>query len=243
MTGERGPLDFDDRDDERPEAAPAPRAPEEPAPSETPPADVPPAPAPARPPGAGRYTWFLGVVAFLLIALVTLNSVTSEGGNPGGPDEGDRLVPFAVPLAAAPPRPDGNEDANVDQRQACGVRGRGILNVCELRERGPVVFALFPTDAARCRSVLRQFARVAPRFDDVTFAAVGSRGDRRDLVADWPGGRDRIGWDRDGAVASVYGLVGCPQISFARRGGAVVLTTRRELSDDELAGRVQELLR
>ena len=194
------------------------------------------APPPARPSGASRYTWFLGVVAFLLIVVVILNAVGSGGVSPGGPGGGGRLIPFAVPLASAPSRPD--DDANVDRRKACRVRGRGILNICELQERGPVVLAIFPTDAGRCRTVLRQFARVAPRFEGVSFAAVGSAGDRKELGGPW---RFPVGWDRDRAVSSVYGLVGCPQITFARRGGRVVETTRRPLSDAELAGIVRRL--
>jgi len=231
VTGDRGPLGFGDEPDrdEDPPAAPPP-APDPLGPQ---------VPPPARPAGASRYTWFVGVVAFLLVVVAVLNSIGSEGVSPGGPDEGDRLVPFAVPLAGAAPRRD--DDANVGPDRACRVRGRGILNVCELAERGPVVFTLFPTDGARCRAVLDQFRRLAPRFAGVTFAAVGSRGDRAKLR-----GRSDpfpVGWDRDGAVASVYGLVGCPQITYARRGGQVLLTTRRELTDSELAGHVRDLLR
>jgi hypothetical protein len=88
-----GPLDFgDDRAGEEP---PAPRRPE--------------APPPARPPGVSRYTWFIGVVAFLLVVLVTVNSVGGGGAaEPGGPAGGERLPPFAAPLANAAPRADGN---------------------------------------------------------------------------------------------------------------------------------------
>jgi hypothetical protein len=180
------------------------------------------------------------VVAFLFIIIAILNSINSPGGSgPGGPDRGDRLAPFAVPLASAAPRRD--DDANVNPDRACGVRGPGVLNICDLARRGPVVFTLFPTEGARCRAVLDQFARLAPRLKGVTFAAVGSRGDRAILR----GRRDPfpVGWDRDGAVSSVYGLVGCPQITYARRGGGVMLTTRRELTDSEIEGHVRDLLK
>jgi hypothetical protein len=194
------------------------------------------APPPAGRPGRGRYTWFLGVVAFLLLTLVTLNSITSRGVQSGGPDSGGKLLPFAVPLAAAAPRKD--DDANVDRDHVCTVRGRGILNICELSERGPVVLALFPTEGGRCRSVLAQLQRIAPRFPRVEFAAVGIAGDRTDLGGQWS---FPVGSDKDRAVASIYGLVGCPQVTFAQRGGNVIETTRRELSDGELAGLVRRL--
>jgi len=229
VSGDRGPLGFGEDPEPRENA---------PAPAEEPARRTPQVPEPARPVGASRYTWFVGVVAFLLIAVAVLNSIGSQGVSPGGPDQGDRLAPFAVPLANARPRAD--DDANVEQGRACRVRGRGILNICQLAERGPVVLALVPTEGGRCRAVLDQFARVAPRVDGVTFAAVGSRGDRKILR-----GRSYpfpVGWDRDGAVASVYGLVGCPQITFARRGGAVVRTTRRELTDSELERFARDLI-
>jgi hypothetical protein len=225
----RGPLDFDDagepgRDADGRDALP--------------PAAPPEAPPPAKPPGISRYTWFLGVVGVLLLALVTINSVSSEGVPSGGPNAGDRLVPFAVPLAAAPARKD--EDANVDREQVCDIRGAGVLNLCTLQRRGPVVLALFPTAAEQCRDVLAQLDRVAPRVDGVQVVAVGSRGDRRLLGSGHP---FPVGWDKDGAVASLYGLVGCPQITFAERGGRVVESTRAELTDRELVARLERLAR
>jgi hypothetical protein len=228
--GGGGPLDFDDE----------PRGPGAPSPAPSPGARE---PDPGPPPPArrrritDRSTWAIGVVALVFVVLVTINAVGGDGVSPGGPQPGDDLPPFATPLASAPPRED--EDANVDLERACSVRGEGILNICEEAEQGPVVFALFPTDAGRCRRVLDQFARVRPRLPEVRFVAVGSRGDRADLRArrvPFP-----LGWDRDGAVATAYGLVGCPQITFARRGGRVVETTRKELSDAELVRRAAGL--
>jgi hypothetical protein len=176
------------------------------------------------------------VVALLLLVLVTINSVTTGGVESGGPDTGDKLVPFAVPLADAPSRED--EDAQVDPGKACGVRGPGILNVCEQYEAGPVVLALFPTNAGSCADIIEQFERLRPRFAGVRFVAVGSAGDRERLQGRSP---LLVGWDKDRAVASVYGLVGCPQVMFANRGGRVVTTTRRALTDAELAAKVRGL--
>jgi hypothetical protein len=222
-----GPLDFRDEEERRDPPRETERRPE--------------APPPARPPNVSKYTWFVGVVAFLVLILVTVSAVDNQGAEPGGPVRDERLIPFAAPLAAAPPRADGQEDANLDSERACRVRGEGIFNMCDEAERGPVVLAIFPTEAGRCASVMDQFDRLARRMPDVRFVAVGARGDRDDLRGDehpFP-----VVWDRDGSVATVYGLVGCPQITFAREGGQVVTTTRRELTDAELRERVSRLRR
>jgi hypothetical protein len=73
----------------------------------------------------------------------------------------------------------------------------------------------------------------------VRFVAVGTQGKRADLTKrrhPYP-----VGWDRDGGLAAAYGLVGCPQITFAERGGVVVTTTHKTLSDAELTRQVQRL--
>lgn len=216
----RGPLDFEDDPRERDLGG-------------EPPAQPPP---PARPPGASRYTWFIGLAAFLLIVLVTVNSISTGGVQSGGPDTGDELLPFAVPLADAPPREE--EDANLDPDRACDVRGAGILNICEQWEKGPVVLALFPAEAGSCRAVMDQMARLQPRFRDVAFVAVGSEGDREDLQGRAP---LLVGWDKDKGLASIYGLVGCPQISFARRGGRVTDTVFKSIDDREFARQVRAI--
>ena len=193
-----------------------------------------------------RYTWVLGVAAFLLIVVVILNGISTpedEEIPSGGPNRGAQMHPFATPLAASDLKGDANVATKDGQgefgrRAACSVRGADILNICELYERGPVVLTIIPAQGEQCRSVLDQFQRVAPEFPQVSFAAVGSRGDRDDLRGRWS---FPVGWDRDGAVASLYGLVGCPQITFARRGGRVVETTRVELTDEALAAKVRAL--
>jgi hypothetical protein len=182
-------------------------------------------------------------VGFLLVVVVILNGINTENVPTGGPERDAKLQPFAVPLAES----DLDGDANVavkdgqgefGERAACTVRGPKVLNVCELYEQGPVVLAIFPAEGDQCRTVLDQFERVKRDFPDVRFAAVGSRGDRDELKGPWT---FPVGWDRDGAVASLYGLVGCPQITFARKGGKVLDTTRREMADGALAGIVRRL--
>ncbi|HEV3001332.1 MAG TPA: hypothetical protein VGW75_11385 [Solirubrobacteraceae bacterium] len=194
-------------------------------------------------PARSRYGWVVGLAGFVLLVVVTLNSITTEGVNSGGPKPGKRMPPFAVPLADS----DVDKDANLatepgqgqlGDRPACEVRGPDVLNVCEQWELGPVVLAVFPTAAPRCRAVLRQLARMKGRFPRVRFAAVGSKGDRDDLRGTWG---FPVGWDRDARVLALYGAVDCPQLTFAHRGGEVAGSAPRGLSDAELERRVREL--
>lgn len=220
-----GPLDFDDDPRDEPGEARKPKA-----------------PPPARPSGASRYSWFIGVAALILLGLVLVNALRTEGVQSGGPQAGDQLIPFAVPKATVETEKGANllQKANDDGAPAaCDVRSPEAINVCALWEDKPIALAIFPTEAAQCRAVLEQFERVAPRHPDVAFVAVGSLGEREDLVRrpwSFP-----VGWDPEGGVFSVYGVVECPQITFARRGGEVVETTRSTLTDDGLEARVERL--
>jgi hypothetical protein len=201
-----------------------------------------------RPPGMSRYTWFLGVVGVLLIAVVTLNSIRSGGGGSSGLVAGDRLPPFATPLAVSELDGDANVARKPGQgeagvRPACDVRGPEILNACQLWERGPVVLAFFATRGGRCIEQLDAIERVRGRFPGVQFAAVAIRGDRDEIRRLVRGHRwgFPVGIDRDGALANVYHVAVCPQVTFARRGGKVVDTTFGQLSDDELAAQAGRL--
>ncbi|MBI5104773.1 MAG: TlpA family protein disulfide reductase [Solirubrobacterales bacterium] len=240
-----GPLDFDDGDE--PDRWAHRRDPDLPPPSEAVRRGHVPVP---RPPGMSRYTWFLGVVGVLLVAVVLLNGIGSSGTGSKGIPAGKRMPPFAAPLATASLEGDvnvqtGKDDESAGARPACRVRGRDVLNVCALWERGPVVLAFLATRGDRCVRELDVVERVRRRFPGVQFAAVAVRGDRerlRRLIAARGWGFP-VGYDRDGALANLYGVAVCPQITFARRGGKVVETTFGELSESELAAEVRRVAR
>ena len=48
------------------------------------------------------------------------------------------------------------------------------------------------------------------------------------------GWRQPVGIDRDGAVANLYGVGGCPTTVFARQGGRVATTMLGNLTEDQL---------
>ena len=59
------------------------------------------------------------------------------------------------------------------------------------------------------------------------------RGEVRALVEE-RGWRQPVGIDRDGAVANLYGVGGCPTTVFARQGGKVATVKLGNLTEDEL---------
>ena len=195
---------------------------------------------PPRPPaGTSRYTWIVGVLALLAIAYITLNTLGTEAPGSRGVPEGEKLPPFAVPLATSKLQ----GDAQVDPDKACGVRGGDILNSCQLAERGPVVLAFFATRSSRCERQIDVLERVRRRFPDVGFAAVSVRGDRGEVRKavrrrQW---RLPVGYDHDGAVSNAYAVAVCPTITFARRGGRVAGTSFSLLGEAALAKRVEAL--
>lgn len=208
------------------------------------------APEPRLPAGISRYGWFVGVLAVLLIAYVSLNTARSHGPGSQGVRAGERLPPFAAPLAVGPVTGDVNVARRRGQgaagrRPACEVRGPGILNVCALWERGPVVLAFLATRGTRCSGELDALERERADHPGVQFAAVAIRGDRGELRAlvRRHGWRFPVAWDRDGILANLYGVAVCPQITYALPGGRVTGTTIGELGRGGLERRLAALER
>jgi peroxiredoxin len=236
---DEGPLSFDE-EEPRPRRVPRP---DEGA-AAPPDADVPP---PARPP-TRRYGWLIGVIGLLLIAYITLNTIRTQSRE--APQEGKQLPGFATPLAVS----SLNGDANVarragsgasGKRPACEVRGDNVFNVCDLAARSPLVLAFFITrGGTECRRELDVMQRVQARFRGVRFAAVAVRGDRGDLrrLIRGRGWTFPIGYDRDGAVANLYGVAVCPTIVFAYPRRLTMLTDFGYLAEAKLAERVRALV-
>lgn len=244
-----GPLDFDDSSaDEAPRARPARRQdPDVVAEGRGAPGD-----RQARlPAGAPRYGWFVGVVGVLVIGLITLRSFGSEApGLRGETTPRGAAPPFAAPLALSRLEGDVNVAVAAGAGEAgavpaCSVRGPDVLNLCALYERGPVVLAFFAPRGQKCIEQLDALDAAAARHPDVRFAAVSIRGNRDDLrriVGDraW---RFPVGYDRDGILATVYGVAVCPQITFLRKGGRVQDTSLGAITAGNLEARVRRLER
>jgi hypothetical protein len=191
----------------------------------------------------------VGLLALLILVLITINTVATKPNGARGIEPGHRLAPFAVPLALGRLSGDADiatrgDEGALGRVPACAERGPQILNICQLYERGPVVLALF-VDSGSCEGILTALQTLVPAFPGVRFAAVAIRGSRdrlRRLV------RSRgltlpIGIDRDGALLRLYKVASCPQVSFAYRGGLVQSKALLSMpSPATLRARVSELV-
>jgi len=197
-----------------------------------------------------RYGWFLALVAAALIVYVSLNTLHSDHVGSAGLKVGTRMPPFAAPLALGNVNGDVNVARKAGQgsagdKPACAVRGPGILNSCQLAERGPFVIAFMATRGAQCTRELDALQRVLPQHPDLQIAAISIRGDRDDLRAlvRKHGWRFPVAYDHDGILANLFGVAVCPQMTYALPGGAVQATTVGELGAGALNARLTSLER
>jgi hypothetical protein len=203
-------------------------------------------------PAATRYGWVVGVAFFIVIVVVLVNSAGNPGRGTQGPEAGTVLPDFAAPEALRGPDGDanvkqaGSEDSAGNRTPACEVRGRGIVNVCELRARRPVIVTFVGPAVPDCLPQLDAIERVARQVPQVAFVAVMSGKPRRE-VADLV---RRRGWtfpvavDRDPAIFNLYRVAFCPTTVLAERGGRVERTVvERHMSERELRAAARRLAR
>jgi hypothetical protein len=203
-------------------------------------------PAEVQPPRYGRYVALLAIV---VLVLITVNTISTKPNGGAGVGAGEKLPPFAAPLALGNLQGEvniatGPNQGGAGRVPACSVRGPQVLNICQLYERGPVVLALF-VDGGSCPDVLADMQALAARYPQVSFAAVAIKGGRsgvRKLIHQH-GLTFPVGLDPDGALAALYKVASCPQLTFAERGGTVqgrAILSRP--SRAALEARVEELL-
>jgi hypothetical protein len=176
---------------------------------------------------APRYGRYVGLLALLILVLITINTIVTKPNGVKGLAPGEQLPPFAVPLALGSLDGDADTARHADEGAAgrvaaCQERGSQILNVCQLYAGAPILLALF-VDGGSCPDVLGDIQALAPSFPGVRFAAVaikGSRSSVRKLIRA-RGLRLPVGLDSDGALAALYKVATCPQLTFAYPGGEV----------------------
>jgi len=204
-----------------------------------------------RPPkrATPRYGGYVGLLALVILVLITINTIVTKPNGVKGIAPGERVPPFAVPLALGTLEGDADtathaDDGAAGRVPACRERGPQILNICQLYEHAPVVLALF-VQGGSCPDVLDDMQALARSFSGVRFAGVALKGDRDQLrkLIRARGLTLPLGFDRDGALAALYKVGTCPQLTFIYPGGeaqgrALLGASSREA----LRRRVAELL-
>jgi hypothetical protein len=196
-----------------------------------------------------RYGLYVVILATVLLAAFTIHVALSTHKGSTSIRPGLRIPAFAAPYAIGGPPGEVDiathaNDGPAGKVPACSERGSGILNICQLYERGPVVLALF-FDAGSCAEVLDELQRLAPSFPQVGFAAVAVK-EQASSIARLVRSRRLtlpVGVDAEGRLGELFGMVSCPQITFVYPGGIVqseaLLSTP---SPATLRARVAELL-
>lgn len=207
-----------------------------------------------------RYSIVVGLLFVAIVAIALINGV--PGGSEGtlGLDQRPSrwaLPEFAVPDAAGELEGDANiaqDDcsaaalpcpADARRTPACRVRTPGAIRVCDLFGR-PSVISFWFSKGGDCVDQQDVVSRAYSRYRGrVNFLSLDIRDDRdtvRDLIR-----RRRwampVGYDRDGAVASLYRVGGCPTFAYVYPGGTLESASIGNLSASELSERVERLLR
>jgi len=208
-----------------------------------------------------RYTLVVGLLFLAVIVVASINMIRDGGG---GETLGlDRLparwpLPeFAVPVAAGQLEGDANvaqDDCETSaipcpeearRTPACRVDLPEAIRVCDLFARPLVISFWFSKGGDDCVQqqdvVQRAYRRYRGR---VGFLSLDIRDDRdtvRDLVRQ-RGWTMPVGYDRDGAVAGLYGVGVCPTFAYVYPGGTLESAGIGELTASQLSDRVDRLL-
>jgi len=207
-----------------------------------------------------RYSVAVGLIFAAIIVIAAINTIEHGQQETLGLDKLEPRWPlpeFAVPRADSHLEGDANvaqDDCETsrtpcpasDRRKpACRIDTPGALRVCDFFGRPLVISFWFTRGGSDCSEeqdvVDRVFARYRGR---VEFLSLDIRDDRetvRDLIRRnrW---RMPVGYDRDGAVAGLYRVGGCPTFAYAFPGGTLQSASIGELTERQLETHVEELL-
>ena len=207
-----------------------------------------------------RYTLLVALFLAVVVVIALVQGADREGDGTLGLDEQPPRWPlpeFAVPRADGPLEGDANvaQDDCASSRvpcpagerrtPACRVPGEDAIRVCDLFDR-PALISFWFSMGGDCVSQQDVVDRAHARYRGrVAFLSLNVRDDRdtvRDLIRE-RGWRMPVGYDRDGAVAGLYRVGGCPTFAYVLPGGTLHDAGIGILSPAELSERLDALLR
>ncbi|MGN6587553.1 MAG: TlpA family protein disulfide reductase [Solirubrobacterales bacterium] len=207
-----------------------------------------------------RYSLVVGLIFLAVIVVATVNTI--EGGG-GGETLGLEKLParwplpeFAVPEGAGQLEGDANvaqDDCEVSslpcpgdakRTPACRIGTAGAIRVCDLFDR-PLVISFWFSKGGGCTEQQDVVQRVYRRYRGrVGFLSLDIRDDRdtlRELIRQ-RGWTMPVGFDRDGAVAGLYGVGGCPTFAYVYPGGTLQSASIGDLTVNQLSDHIDHLL-
>lgn len=208
-----------------------------------------------------RYSLVVGLIFAAVIVIAAINTLGGGDEETLGLDKFEARWPlpeFAVPRADGPLEGDANvaqDDCEIARtpcpesarrQPACRIPASGAIRICDYFDRPLVISFWFSRGGGTCVEQQDVVDRVYRRYrGKVRFLSLDVRDDRdtvRDLIArrDWT---MPVGYDRDGAVASLYRVGICPTFAYAFPGGTLQAASISELTQDQLEARVERLLR
>jgi hypothetical protein len=207
-----------------------------------------------------RYSLVVGLIFAAVILIAVLNTLGDKDEGILGLDKLESRWPlpeFAVPRANGPLEGDANlaqDDCETSQTPcpasarrlpACRLSTPGALRICDFFERPLVISFWFSGGGNNCSEQQDVVDQVYRRYrGQVNFLSLDIRDDRdtvRELI-DRNGWEVPIGYDRDGAVAGLYRVGGCPTFAYVYPGGTLRDATVGELTARQLEARTDDLL-
>jgi hypothetical protein len=206
-----------------------------------------------------RYSLIVGLIFAAVIIIATINTLGAKDEETLGLDKLEARWPlpeFAVPRATGQLEGDANvaqddcETAHTPCPQsarrepACQISTPGAIRVCDYFGR-PLVISFWFSRGGNCVAQQDVVNRVNRRYGGkVSFLSLDIRDDRdtvRDLIRRH-GWEMPVGYDRDGAVGSLYRIGGCPTFAYVYPGGTLQDASIGELSPSQLEAHVDRLL-
>lgn len=168
-------------------------------------------------------TLWKGITAILVIAVLVSLATLYGGSKPIGSENLiDRPLPaFAAPLADG----DLDGDANIftaaqaeaeDATAACDVTLKGSFNSCT-QLPGDAIVVFWNSTKPECVTQVDRLEQAAAKRRDLSVVAVAFENSKTEAAE----AKAQNGWkipvavDRDGAVASLYAVTGCPSVFWA----------------------------
>ena len=206
-----------------------------------------------------RYSLTVGLIFVAIIAIAAIHTLGSKDENTLGLDKVASHWPlpeFAVPDAAGQLEGDANvaqDDCESSQtpcpahrEPACRIDTPGALRICDFFSRPLVLSFWFSRGGGTCSEQQDVVSEVYARYRGrVNFLSLDVR-DGRDTVQELirrRGWKMPVGYDRDGAVASLYRVGLCPTFAYVYPGGTLQDAGIGELTAAQLEAHIGTLLR